>query len=280
MGASLTSAWEDDRIVSIKRSVRTPTAIVWTLSQLRMSQTLLKKWVEFCTPHPVACFGSQMFHQKGNDEFPDTYILLFCVVQCRMHKTILASQCEFVFQSHFYRVLLNPPFKLTCPLVTKGTLPKDWWPWIKRTIQFQRRILKPSFVWDTLYKKNLWNCCEVAWRVFPLVRKTQIYWVAKIADQSRDLLGSRKSNCLTTVNGLFFLNVGYVQSIDCRHMFHAGLAFILSRPICALDSNREETDMESGVFGNQIACNFDWIISIRKEVNTTGQHWNIYFDRK
>ena len=45
-------------------------------------------------------------------------------------------------------------------------------------------------------------------------------------------------------------------------MFHAGLAFILSRSICALDSNSEETDMGNGVFGNQIACNFDWIVSI------------------
>ena len=47
-----------------------------------------------------------------------------------------------------------------------------------------------------------------------------------------------------------FSDVGYVQSIGCRHMFHAGLAFILSRSICALDSNSEETDMESEVFGN------------------------------
>ena len=128
----------------------------------------------------------------------------------RMHNSIFASQCKFVFQSYFYRVsqkkslLLNPLLKLICPFVTKGTLLKDWWPWIERSIHFRRRILKPSFVWDSLYKKNLWNCCEVAWRVFPLVRKTQIYWVAKIADQSRDLLGSRKSNCLTTVNGYFF----------------------------------------------------------------------------
>ena len=61
-----------------------------------------------------------------------------------------------------------------------------------------------------------------------------------------------------------FSDVDYVQSIGCRHMFRAGLTFILSRSICALDSNSEETDMESGVFGKQIACNFDWIISIRE----------------
>ena len=47
-----------------------------------------------------------------------------------------------------------------------------------------------------------------------------------------------------------FSDVGYVQSISCRHMYRAGLAFILSRPISALDSNSEETDLESGVFGN------------------------------
>ena len=47
-----------------------------------------------------------------------------------------------------------------------------------------------------------------------------------------------------------FSDVGYVQSIGCRHMFRAGLTFILSRSICALDSNSEETDMESEVFGN------------------------------
>ena len=58
-----------------------------------------------------------------------------------------------------------------------------------------------------------------------------------------------------------FSDVGYVQSIGCRHMFCAGLAFILSRSISALDSNSEETDMGNGVFGNQIACNFDWIVS-------------------
>ena len=47
-----------------------------------------------------------------------------------------------------------------------------------------------------------------------------------------------------------FSDVGYVQSIGCRHMFRAGLTFILSRSIYALDSNSEETDMESEVFGN------------------------------
>ena len=115
--AELTSAWEG-AIVSIKRSVRTLTAIVWTLSQLRMSQTLLKKWVEFCTARPVACFGSQMFHQKGNDEFSDTYILLSCGLQWRIHKSIFASQCNVVFKSYLNRVslkkslLLNPPLKL------------------------------------------------------------------------------------------------------------------------------------------------------------------------
>ena len=61
-----------------------------------------------------------------------------------------------------------------------------------------------------------------------------------------------------------FSDVGYVQSIGCRHMFRAGLTFILSRSISALDSNSEETDMGNGVFGNQIACNFDWIVSIRE----------------
>ena len=59
-----------------------------------------------------------------------------------------------------------------------------------------------------------------------------------------------------------FSDVGYVQSIGCRHMFRAGLTFILSRSIYALDSNSEELDRGNGVFGNQIACNFDWIVSI------------------
>ena len=70
-----------------------------------------------------------------------------------------------------------------------------------------------------------------------------------------------------------FSDVGYVQSIGCRHMFRAGLTFILSRSIYALDSNSEETDMGNGGFGNQIACNFDWIVFIREglvEMKLTG----------
>ena len=175
-----------------------------------------------------------------------------------------------MFQSYFYRVSQKKVcFKILVwnwfvRLSQREPCPKDWsalrWPWIERTIQFQRRILKQTFIWDTLYKKNLWNCCEVAWRVFPLERKMQIYWVAKIADQSRDL-GSRKSNCLTTVKGFFQM---WTMCIGCRHMFRAGLTFILSRSICALDSNSEETDMGNGVFCNQIACNFEWLVSIRE----------------
>ena len=89
--------------------------------------TALVQWVEFCTARPVACFGSQMFHQKGNDEFSDTYILVSCGLQWRIHKSIFASQCN-VFKSYLNRVsqkkslLLNPPLKLICPYVTKGTL--------------------------------------------------------------------------------------------------------------------------------------------------------------
>ena len=63
-----------------------------------------------------------------------------------------------------------------------------------------------------------------------------------------------------------FSDVDYVQSIGCRHMFRAGLTFILSRSICALDSNSEETDKGNGVFWNQIACNFDWLVSIRERL--------------
>ena len=128
-----------------------------------------------------------------------------------MHKSIFASQCKFVFQSYFYRasqkksLLLSPLLKLICPFHTKGTL-------LKRLVGVDRtdnslpeRNIKAKFcLGHPVQKQNLWNCCEVASRVFPLMRKMQIYWVAKIADQSRDLLGSRKSNCLTTVNGLFF----------------------------------------------------------------------------